>query len=425
MPRYILSANAAYFNLLFASLNLHDAGIVSQIWSLLQRLPTNPDLFSSLHSLERVRNSSSEWDTLLDSRHINQLLYSLQILETLTEPSEESEEERANRLPERIAWRKNFLLFGGFQHLYRTLVARSNICDDAVSAASGQSLQLSKMCMALLVKMLSNTMIPALTATSPTLMTDILAKIKKISDELNDKKDNKDNKDNKSTPASGGVDGKEAKEKEIKSKTAVDAATPTSSSSSSSSSSTPATSSSSSSAAATTTAAAATTSSPAPTTAPDTPAAVASSTTTSPSPSPPLPTTAAAAATVTSSSASELKTEEKPPGPPSLAPSTATAAAASGTDERKSLGVLEYTALVRQVSTGMAGRLLDGVKMDELQSTLISIIHASATAKNTIPLDHQIVESSIVLWLAASLYSPDTILPALYQVLHPSYHHII
>jgi hypothetical protein len=86
MPRYLLSANAEYFNLLFQSLTLEGKGIADTIWALLMRLPTNPVLHNALISLDGVRQDKSSWNTLLDSSNMFKLLYALQIIESLTEP---------------------------------------------------------------------------------------------------------------------------------------------------------------------------------------------------------------------------------------------------------------------------------------------------------------------------------------------------
>jgi hypothetical protein len=118
LPRYLLSHSNAHFHLLFEALNLEEH-LAAQVWTLVQRLPTNPDLHRRLYELEIVNTANPAWDELLDSHSAYKLLYSLQILESLTEPTEETEDQKAQKAEERAAWRKKFLLSGGFQHLYR------------------------------------------------------------------------------------------------------------------------------------------------------------------------------------------------------------------------------------------------------------------------------------------------------------------
>ncbi len=86
MPRYLLASHNQYFQQLFEALSADNSEVVSQVWALLQRLPTNPTLKHELVSLEVVQTPEPDWNRLLDSRSVYKLLYSLQIIESLAEP---------------------------------------------------------------------------------------------------------------------------------------------------------------------------------------------------------------------------------------------------------------------------------------------------------------------------------------------------
>ena len=116
LPRYLLASNAEYLQILFDVLGSTEATneIEASVWQLLQRLPTNPALFASLHQLE---SDKPDWNSLLNPTSLYRLLYALQILESLTEPIEDDEEKEL-KLAERDRWSRQFLSSGGFNHLY-------------------------------------------------------------------------------------------------------------------------------------------------------------------------------------------------------------------------------------------------------------------------------------------------------------------
>eukprot|EP00743_Colponemidia_sp_Colp-15_P003962 GILK01004274.1.p1 GENE.GILK01004274.1~~GILK01004274.1.p1 ORF type:complete len:2187 (+),score=414.92 GILK01004274.1:440-6562(+) len=180
LPRFILTQNQKYFELLF---RLLDCGgqITTTIWTLLMRLPTNPVIFNSLLTLDVVKSPEPQWDLLLDSSSVFRLLYSAQIIESLVEehellhPAADLAEEDREKAESRANWRERFLLHGGFQHLYDILIkspedkqtdALSLFSSPGVSSGLGS---LHKSCLALVLKIVRVFILAALSADQPAL----------------------------------------------------------------------------------------------------------------------------------------------------------------------------------------------------------------------------------------------------------------
>lgn len=89
--RELLSSEDRYFDLLFHSLELHES-IEQEVWQLLMRLPTNPDLKTrilSLHDTDDVvgAKAAPNWNKLFDASSLYKLMYSLQIIQVGSLPS--------------------------------------------------------------------------------------------------------------------------------------------------------------------------------------------------------------------------------------------------------------------------------------------------------------------------------------------------
>ena len=75
----ILTNTQEYFNLLFELFSFGNLRMNSQIWCLLSKIPMNDRIFNEMKNLE----FNGDWNTLLDSRCIFKLLYSLQIVNSI------------------------------------------------------------------------------------------------------------------------------------------------------------------------------------------------------------------------------------------------------------------------------------------------------------------------------------------------------
>ena len=127
LPRNIISSTPEYFNTLFDALHTPDSLVTAALWSLLQRLPTNFELLNSLTKLDFTSSDSSYWSHFLDPNNFFKLLYSLQIIESMTEPvrpsiSKKNNTEDDELIQSRNDWRKLFISSGGLVHLFDVLV---------------------------------------------------------------------------------------------------------------------------------------------------------------------------------------------------------------------------------------------------------------------------------------------------------------
>jgi hypothetical protein len=153
LPRRLLSADPSVFNILFRLLD-ESQEIAADVWDILQRIPTSPQLLESIISLEGVRESKPpNWDALLSAKSSYRLLYSLSVIEHLMEDEvshaakptesttqlEETLVENAESLMNKKtgAWRADFILYGGIEHLLlifkqikqSTSIAKMNVFD--------------------------------------------------------------------------------------------------------------------------------------------------------------------------------------------------------------------------------------------------------------------------------------------------------
>lgn len=90
LPRYQLSHNNDYFNLLFTLLDRPDESSQTA-WNLIQQLSTNPQTYKRILDLQLTKDGSNnvEWDKFIDSSSIYKLLYNFQIIESLMEEDSE------------------------------------------------------------------------------------------------------------------------------------------------------------------------------------------------------------------------------------------------------------------------------------------------------------------------------------------------
>ena len=137
LPRYLISANDEYFELIFSLLDF-GGKIAIETWKLLNRLPTSPHMFAEIVLLKGVREATDpakrDWNHILDLESKYKLLYALHIIEYLMEDDEaETEEEdegekqtsqllwaRDPKLQEyKKTWQADFIIYGGFVHLFK------------------------------------------------------------------------------------------------------------------------------------------------------------------------------------------------------------------------------------------------------------------------------------------------------------------
>lgn len=236
LPRYILSANDKYFNLLFHSLNQAlPADVATEVWQLIQRLPTNPVLEADLHALD-TSAPGFDWDRLLDSKSLYKLLYSLQILESLSDtqrddpekkpaapaqpaaaaaveavagPEEQKTVEAEEPAPakpvapanlsfeERMQWRRKFLGAGGFVHLYAIFMQK----DDSLLGGSptDSDAGFRKECHRLLLNMVGNFLWDAMGPEKP----ELFQKIERVCADALDEKKAKESKSAANSPKNG------------------------------------------------------------------------------------------------------------------------------------------------------------------------------------------------------------------------------
>eukprot|EP01084_Bolivina_argentea_P313674 543215_1 len=118
LPRFILTTNNKYFDILFKNcLQSKDSKIKQMAWKLILRLPTNPARRQQIMDLNAV--TPIDWEQLLPSSNLFSLVYGVLICESLTIEPESIISE--NELDERCQWRAAFLEQKGFEHLTKIL----------------------------------------------------------------------------------------------------------------------------------------------------------------------------------------------------------------------------------------------------------------------------------------------------------------
>ena len=100
--------------------------------------------------MQTVKVPQPEWDLLLDSSNVFKLLYQLQIIKSVLQPAVEEDETKST---DRAKWRKKFVLYGGFGHLYNLLM-NTTIFD--VNASDGEmGAALHSNCLAEVLRMIA------------------------------------------------------------------------------------------------------------------------------------------------------------------------------------------------------------------------------------------------------------------------------
>jgi hypothetical protein len=128
-PRTILFTNQDFVDQFFELFQLQHptAGpsIHQKVWEIVMLLPTNPKMLKRFYSLEE----KPAWSTLLDPNSTFQLLYALQIVESiLLEESDDVAEKK-----ERDEWANRFVALGGFQHVFQIFIQRQPDAQDVYS----------------------------------------------------------------------------------------------------------------------------------------------------------------------------------------------------------------------------------------------------------------------------------------------------
>ena len=188
LPRSIFAQHLDYYQLLFRILTLSEArllrpssprqqlhsesdeedgdltALADSVWSLLQRLSSQPSLVQQLMHLP----PPVSLDLLLSPRSLYCLLYSLQVLDALCEPLEDDDDKlaRAQLQQQRDAWCDAFLNAGGFAHLMRLFDTHPALISEAMS---GALLSLRQRCAALLFRLLYHLILSAMRVQMPSL----------------------------------------------------------------------------------------------------------------------------------------------------------------------------------------------------------------------------------------------------------------
>ena len=167
LPTYIFSLNQKNYQILFELLD-YGGALAIEAWKMINRLPTSTEIMEKITRLEGISNEKNEgfWDDLLHTKSNYKLLYNLSIIEFLMEEDEEEEvvspvkpavvEKDGQNKPEEITeakklesqenekklleekiekeakeekankWRAEFILYGGFDHLFTIFKEYSN-----------------------------------------------------------------------------------------------------------------------------------------------------------------------------------------------------------------------------------------------------------------------------------------------------------
>lgn len=118
LPRYFISKDVEYYHILF-SLIKEKGKIADEVWKLLNRLPTSPEILKKVMNLEGVKDvNSPNWSLLLDINNNYLLLYCLNVFEYLMEDESAKEYQL-----ESDQFRTDFIHYGGFEHLFNIFKA--------------------------------------------------------------------------------------------------------------------------------------------------------------------------------------------------------------------------------------------------------------------------------------------------------------
>ena len=83
-PKYLISKSQENYDRLFHLLSKDSKShLIESIWDLLQKLPVNQKLYQEIKDLSGMSSMNDNkliWEKILDSKSINKLLYSLQIV---------------------------------------------------------------------------------------------------------------------------------------------------------------------------------------------------------------------------------------------------------------------------------------------------------------------------------------------------------
>jgi hypothetical protein len=115
----ILCNREAYLDQLFYLLNSKSEAICRKAWSLLMLLPTNKSLLQELQTLSDLRTGTADWARLFDKGSYFKLLYSLQVVDSIIFPLEDSYDSEGKR----AVWCKAFLVLGGLEMLSDILLS--------------------------------------------------------------------------------------------------------------------------------------------------------------------------------------------------------------------------------------------------------------------------------------------------------------
>ena len=175
LPRNLIASHPHYFALFFQILGMQEREgggeldeLAQSTWNLLQRLSTQPALHEALLTL---RPEPVQWEELLSSQSLYRLLYSLQVLDSLTEAIEDDEDEgeRHRKQSQRDEWVDAFLSQGGFTHLYTILRNNPKLQSIGPVQEPEASFALRQKCLALLLRLLYHLLLSAMRVQKPEL----------------------------------------------------------------------------------------------------------------------------------------------------------------------------------------------------------------------------------------------------------------
>ena len=175
LPRNLIANHPQYFALLFQILVMSEREggteldeLAASTWNLLQRLSTQPALHEALLTL---KPAPVDWEELLSTQSLYRLLYSLQVLEGLTEALEddEDEDERRRKQAQRDEWVDAFLTQGGFTHVFNILCLNPRLQTVGRVQEADSAFVLRQKCLGLLLRLLYHLLLSAMRVQKPEL----------------------------------------------------------------------------------------------------------------------------------------------------------------------------------------------------------------------------------------------------------------
>ncbi len=100
MPRFTISRNQEYFDLLIKLLERNDDSSI-ETWTFIQMLVTNPKIYRNVLELNHEKDKKIDWNHFFDSNSVNKLLYTMQIIEAIMEEGESQGQSKISLIEEK------------------------------------------------------------------------------------------------------------------------------------------------------------------------------------------------------------------------------------------------------------------------------------------------------------------------------------